>query len=115
MKSGKTVAFLGIEVEGTLILNDFKVINGANGTFVASPSKKITNSEGKDEYMDTIRYTSKEAKDEFLAAALEAYNASQNPGYKGKAAGKAAPAKSGGSPSIRAAASAANMPDDVWA
>jgi DNA-binding cell septation regulator SpoVG len=37
---GKTVAFFSVEWEGQMVINDMKLIQGANGVFAATPSRK---------------------------------------------------------------------------
>lgn len=64
---GKVKCYFSIEIGNGIIIPSFKLIDGANGLFVAPPSIK-----SDDGYKDLV-YLRKEARDEILPLAIAAF------------------------------------------
>ncbi len=66
---GKTLAFFDIQTDDEIIIKGFRIVDGANGLFVASPDEK-----GKDgKYYETV-ILPKTIKEKLQTMALEQYN-----------------------------------------
>lgn len=66
---GQTVGFATITLDGYLVIEDWRIIDGKNGLFVTGPAKKTT--EG--EWRSTVRWIDKEVEKEFQAQVIAAY------------------------------------------
>jgi len=65
-------AFVDIEINESLMVKGLRVMDGANGLFVAMPRQK-----GKDEkWYETVRAMSTVVKDQITETVLKAYEAS---------------------------------------
>lgn len=91
----KIVGFATITFNDVLVVEDWKIINGANGLFVTGPSKKVEGEENS--YRDTVKLVSKDANAAMQRAVIAAYEkvdgSSSKPAAKpaAKASGKPAP------------------------
>jgi|TARA_R100000750_G_C2312953_1_gene83205 stage V sporulation protein G len=65
---GKVKCYFSIEIGSGIIIPSFKLIEGANGLFVAPPSMKSEDGTYKD-----LVYLRKEAREEMLPLVLDAY------------------------------------------
>jgi DNA-binding cell septation regulator SpoVG len=75
---GKIIAFAEITTQDGLIIDGFKIIDGAKGLFVGFPSQK--NKDG--EYNDTVSCEEKEVKFEISNQIIEAYKEFASSGDK---------------------------------
>lgn len=67
--TGVTKAFVDVSVEDALMIKGIRVVEGANGLFVAMPRE-----EGKDgKWYNTVIALQREVKDEIEKLVLEAY------------------------------------------
>jgi stage V sporulation protein G len=69
-KSDKVVAFGKITLNGDIVIDGIRLIQGKNGLFVGMPSRKT--SQGN--FSDIVFATTKELKDEIQKAAIAEYN-----------------------------------------
>lgn len=67
--SDKLKAFASATVDGALVVNDLKIVDGQNGLFVGMPSRKVA--EGK--YKDMVFPLTREARAEINEAVIGAY------------------------------------------
>lgn len=68
----KIVGFATITFNEVLVVEDWKIINGANGLFVGSPSKPTPGAENP--YRDTVKFITKESNQAMQAVVIAAYN-----------------------------------------
>lgn len=67
---GKTKAWCSIVFDGAFAVHDLRVVEGANGVFVAMPSRKT----GEGQYRDVAHPVTAEARERIQKAILKAYN-----------------------------------------
>lgn len=67
---GKVIGFASIDF-GSVVVDDFKIVNGANGLFVGMPSKPAPGT--RTGYRATVRVTDRELQEQMNAAAAQAY------------------------------------------
>lgn len=68
---GKVIGFASINFGG-VVVDDFKLVNGANGLFVGMPSKPAPGT--RTGYRATVRVTSRELQEQMNEAAAQAYS-----------------------------------------
>lgn len=72
-KSRKLKAFADIEINNSLLIKGFMIVNGKNGMFVSTPREK-----GKDtKWHETVRALTPEAKNKISSVILSVYNNKQ--------------------------------------
>jgi len=69
----KILAFADVTVTEGVVVRGFRVVDGANGVFVAVPSKPITVN-GEQRFWHQVAFTNNEIRDRFLAELLEDYH-----------------------------------------
>ena len=69
-KEGKMKAVVSITLDDEFVVHDIKVIEGADGPFIAMPSRKTNNGEFK----DIAHPLNTETREELRAAILAAYD-----------------------------------------
>ena len=62
-------AFVTIEIEGSLVIRDLKVINGKNGLFVAMPAKRMKDGT----YWDLVHPIDSRAREKLEESVLSEY------------------------------------------
>ena len=67
---GKVIGFASINFGG-VVVDDFKIVDGANGLFVGMPSKPAPGT--RSGYRATVRVADRELQDQMNAAAAQAY------------------------------------------
>jgi stage V sporulation protein G len=69
-KDGKVVAFGKITLNGDIVIDGIRLIQGKNGLFVGMPSKKTT----QGNFSDIVFAATKELKEEIQKVAIAEYN-----------------------------------------
>lgn len=67
--SSKIVGFASITIDGVLVIEEWRIINGTNGLFVAPNSKKLQDGS----YRDLVYALDKETKEQIQTAIVSAY------------------------------------------
>jgi stage V sporulation protein G len=99
---GKVKAFCSITLGNQFVVHEVKVINGANGLFVAMPSKRM----GDGEFRDLMHPLTAEAREALQKTVLEAYVACEE-------AAAAFPAPVGAAQSADAQATSPQVTEDT--
>lgn len=73
--NSKIKAFFSVEWPGKFTLNEFKLVEGEKGIFIAAPSREYTDKTGKKKYQPLVYLESEELRDKIQTAALQAYRA----------------------------------------
>lgn len=68
-KEGKMRAVVSITIDNEFVVHDIKVIEGANGPFIAMPSKKT----GENEHKDIAHPINTQTREEIIASILAVY------------------------------------------
>lgn len=70
---GKTKAFATVTLDDAYAVRNLRVVDGANGLFVAMPSE-VDDRDGERKYRDTFHPVNAEARQALLDAVLKAYD-----------------------------------------
>ncbi len=66
----KLKAIASVTIDQAIVIHDIKIIEGAEGLFIAMPSRKT----GENEYRDIVHPINAEARAVLIKAVIEAYN-----------------------------------------
>ena len=69
-EDSKLKAVASITIDNALAVHDIKIVEGADGCFVAMPSRKV----GENEHKDIAHPITAEARAELVSAVLKAYD-----------------------------------------
>lgn len=72
-ENGATKGFANLVVDGSVCINDVRLVEGSNGAFVSMPQRKVG-----DEYRDVVTGVSKEFASQTLEAILAAKESNEN-------------------------------------
>ena len=68
-EDSKLKAFASFTIDGAFVIHDVKIIEGANGNFIAMPSKQAPSGE----YRDIVHPLNTETREQISSAILAAY------------------------------------------
>ena len=74
LTDSKTLALASITLNNEFVITGLKVVDGANGLFVAMPSKKNTNENSEKQYSDIPFPITKQARETIQSAVLDKFN-----------------------------------------
>ena len=69
-EEGKLRAVASFTIDDAIVVHDVKIIDGANGKFIAMPSKQVPNGQ----YKDIVHPKNNETRELITAAVLAAYD-----------------------------------------
>lgn len=74
VKDSPIKAIASVTLDGMFVVKNLRVVDGANGCFVAMPQESYTDKQGKIQYRDTFFPMNKNARTALESAVLSAYD-----------------------------------------
>lgn len=77
---GNLKGFCTIEINNKIVIRDCKIMNSANGMFVAMPSRQYEDRDGNKKWTNIVQITDKKLLEQIQEAALKEYGYSPSVG-----------------------------------